>query len=601
MFCSACGNKITADDLFCGECGHKVEKEMPFMVVQPKRSITLPKLNRMTKIISGVVAGVIGIGLIGYLVARVTYGPATPEVLEKKFNEALQAGDMKRLTLLVDPNQPQMISSQYLEAFKATLDDNVKKQYQNNLADARKAAETATSSKDSKSKQVNSIGSSKTFLQFVNDPSWRGNKWSVHIYPTEVAFQNDGKNSVKANIGAIADTTGVILSLWPSVYKYEGTISNDFASQPFSGTANVLNASKFSYNPTSSIKSSLTVRFPELKDVTVTLNDKPLVVPSGKQDVTISPAPATAKLVVTSKLMGSPIQGTLSVDTSKNVQVILQDALKEDISKKALDVITLASETWVKAYNSGDPAQMKSVNPDSSYYKDIAGRMTKPADVKVKLLKAAVNPESLNIRGDSITLNASEMYQYDSTPGTQSPQPSTANWTYTLQQIPSKEEWWITNHSSSWFGENVFTSKTNYVKESTEPTAQVTAPAATAEQDKNKDIADIKKLIENYEKSLIEAINSKSFGIVEPYLTPSSSLYKAQVALVDSLSKRGTKEELVQFEVLDIKSSDKPSQYVVKVKENITIITDTKQTKEFTWLYTVDKIGDKWTASEIKE
>lgn len=124
--------------------------------------------------------------------------------------------------------------------------------------------------------------------------------------------------------------------------------------------------------------------------------------------------------------MGIIIQSTLSVDTTKSTQVNLQDALKEDISKKALDVIALSSETWVKAYNAGDPSQMKSINPDSSYYKDIAGRMTKPADVKVHLLKVAVNPESLNIRGDSITLNASEMYQYDASPATQSPQPSTA-------------------------------------------------------------------------------------------------------------------------------------------------------------------------------
>lgn len=71
--------------------------------------------------------------------------------------------------------------------------------------------------------------------------------------------------------------------------------------------------------------------------------------------------------------------------------------------------------------------------------------------------------------------------------------------------------------------------------------------------------------------------------------------------MVDNLSKRDIKEELAQYEVLEIKSTDKPNQYSVKVKEKITIISDTKQTKEFTWLYTVDKTGDKWTTSDIKE
>lgn len=102
--------------------------------------------------------------------------------------------------------------------------------------------------------------------------------------------------------------------------------------------------------------------------------------------------------------------------------------------------------------------------------------------------------------------------------------------------------------------------KTNYVKQSTEPTAQVTAPAATADKDKSSDTADIKKLIDNYEKGLIEAINTKNFAIVEPMLTPNSSLYKAQVALVDNLSKHDIKEELAQYEVLEIKSTDKSNQ-----------------------------------------
>ncbi|MGG1555783.1 hypothetical protein [Paenibacillus ferrarius] len=468
MFCSVCGNQTALEDLYCGGCGQRIQQATPAAIIRTSRNIALPALTRSSKIGLGAAGAIIGVLLTGYFIAHATYGPSTPEALEKQLNAALSAGDMAKVASFLDPNQAQLKAAPLLEAFKNSLNDKVKSQYQSSLADARLSASHAAS-QDSTTKQISAFGSARGILQFVSNSNWRGTKWSFHVYPSELTFQTDGTNTVKGAIGALADSEGTIRNLWPSEYKFEGTLSNDFASQPFNGTANLLTSSKFTYTPAS--KTYLNIRFPDVKEFSVTLNDKPVVPATGKQEYRLSPAPDNAKFVVTAKIMGSSVQGSLTIDGSKSSQVQLIDTLKEAVSKKALDVILQSADTWVKATNAGDASLIKGIQTDSAYYKDLVGTITKPSEPKIKLLKAAVNPDSLTIRSDSITLNASEMYEYEPASGSTSARQTTANWTYTLQQNAGKDEWLITSHSSSWFGENVFNAKNNYSKEPAAATA----------------------------------------------------------------------------------------------------------------------------------
>lgn len=111
------------------------------------------------------------------------------------------------------------------------------------------------------------------------------------------------------------------------------------------------------------------------------------------------------------------------------------------------------------------------------------------------------------------------------------------------------------------------------------------------------------ELVSNYEYSLIDAINANDFSLVEYMLLKGSSLYEAQKKLVANLNQKGISEELVDFEIKEIKYSEQKKEYYLTVREKINIIKkDGESTNEYTWMYTVkqDEQG-MFKFSEIKK
>jgi hypothetical protein len=114
----------------------------------------------------------------------------------------------------------------------------------------------------------------------------------------------------------------------------------------------------------------------------------------------------------------------------------------------------------------------------------------------------------------------------------------------------------------------------------------------------------ILKLVEEYETTLIKAINNNDFSIVEKQLTPGSNLYKAQQDLVANLSKRGIQEKLIDYQVEKIETSDQANVYKVYVFEKIGVKRPGKlefTASDYRWVYTVVLDNGKYTLSEISK
>jgi hypothetical protein len=113
---------------------------------------------------------------------------------------------------------------------------------------------------------------------------------------------------------------------------------------------------------------------------------------------------------------------------------------------------------------------------------------------------------------------------------------------------------------------------------------------------------DIDRAVETYLVTLIQAINENNFSIVEPILTPGSSLYSDQVALVDRMEDLGITQSLVNFRVVDYDLHVQPNQHIVTVEETIDIIQadGSNEVKDFTWLYTVNEQNGRLTLGKIE-
>ncbi|MNC27258.1 hypothetical protein D3C75_754250 [compost metagenome] len=256
---------------------------------------------------------------------------------------------------------------------------------------------------------------------------------------------------------------GPIPQLWPSVYTYEADISNAYASETVSGDVDLTTNRSRTLELSKSLKSKMYLRFPDVKGLTYQINGIPLE--ASQQEVVISPAPKEAKLQVTGKVLGKSIEESMTVDTSQFYQIKLSDALNKGVGKIAADVVYEAALSWAQASNAGDPAQLKAANPNGAYYKDVAGKMTKPADNKTTLVKVAVDPESIRIKDNQITVDASEQYLNEkSTSFFSTDRSSIASWSYTLEKMPDKDEWWVVSHANNFWGRNILNVQNSVMK-----------------------------------------------------------------------------------------------------------------------------------------
>ncbi|OMF96829.1 DUF4352 domain-containing protein [Paenibacillus sp. FSL R7-0337] len=91
-----------------------------------------------------------------------------------------------------------------------------------------------------------------------------------------------------------------------------------------------------------------------------------------------------------------------------------------------------------------------------------------------------------------------------------------------------------------------------------------------------------------YLNALIEAINSGDFSLVEIHLLYDSDLYTQQQKLVQTLSEKGTREELAEYEIQSTSYDEETGTLTMKVREQIKVIAadGTDKTTDNVWTYT---------------
>ena len=398
---------------------------------RPSAPMFVPKqpMNPKTKKYLKIGAIAVLILLIAFYIARLTNGPTTPEELRTKFADALTKKDTSVLVKLLE-NDKELSDSKSLAIFKNSINNDVIKAY-------IQALDYEIDNSDNRGFGV----TSHRWLTVKQTTSWRGDSWRIHIVPVDLVSKNAGQGSIEFSIGDLKSDKGKIERLWPSAYEVKGKVSNAFASEDVISKVNVLGRLnsiedfgiyEYELNLLSLVKSKLTLNFPRyVTNLQVLLNDKLVTVNSGS--ITISPAPSTGNVEIKATVLGVDIDEKGTIDPNLNIG----DLLNAGIAKHALTIVYEAASSWTKAHNEGNPTLLKAVDPNGASFKEWSSGIKEIPIVKNSLQKVSIDPRAVNISEKALEVNVSEYYiRSDGSI-------STANWSYSLQQIPSKSEWWI--------------------------------------------------------------------------------------------------------------------------------------------------------------
>ncbi|WP_428909681.1 TcaA NTF2-like domain-containing protein [Niallia sp. Krafla_26] len=113
----------------------------------------------------------------------------------------------------------------------------------------------------------------------------------------------------------------------------------------------------------------------------------------------------------------------------------------------------------------------------------------------------------------------------------------------------------------------------------------------------------VSELVSNYIELLIDAIEYNEFSLVEPTLIPDSALYSMQKDLVKNLNSKGITEDLLNYNVLDVREGVLPGEFKVDTYEVAEIFYSdgTSEIQEYYWTYTVIANDDVIGLSDIEK
>ncbi|KLU63711.1 hypothetical protein DEAC_c43720 [Desulfosporosinus acididurans] len=488
MFCGSCGQEVTSQDKFCGSCGAPVPQDIqeggilegestsgkkdfiPEPVAReletanqeisatlempiPREVVVKAPMSKKTKIIIGTIA-VIAVALYGgYQYARSKFTVTSPYLLEQKFTTALKSQDMATLSSLLDSDSADLKSADSLAAFKKGISDEVVAAYLQRLQQEVGQVQGGNAFAST---------SDHGWLTLRQTSTWLGKSWAVHIASVGVKANPIPQDTVSFSIGNLKSANEEITHLWPSEYSFKGTVSNNYAQENVNGTVsfldqlgNIPNYGEYDYNLDMSglIKSRLQLNsFNAIPNLQITLNDKPVTITG--DNVLISPAPQNPALSVKGTVLGVPISEKGTIDPQD--QNPIQTLVNQGIAKHAMDILDNFNVAATKALDDGTPSEMQGDDPNSaerkSYSDFITNNAASPNRVKDVFLKTVVDPNSVNIQDGKIYINDTEYYTRNSSP-------NTINWTYQLQQIPGKSEWWVEGNNQDYETVNDTTGK----------------------------------------------------------------------------------------------------------------------------------------------
>ncbi|MGI6752160.1 MAG: TcaA NTF2-like domain-containing protein [Anaerovoracaceae bacterium] len=99
---------------------------------------------------------------------------------------------------------------------------------------------------------------------------------------------------------------------------------------------------------------------------------------------------------------------------------------------------------------------------------------------------------------------------------------------------------------------------------------------------------ELRSLIHNYMIQLVNAINRGDYSLVEPYIARGSKLEGYQTKLVKDLYSQGTKEELLNYEILSlVRMDDDNLEAIVKESHKMMYVDGTDGQLNHQWRYTI--------------
>lgn len=111
----------------------------------------------------------------------------------------------------------------------------------------------------------------------------------------------------------------------------------------------------------------------------------------------------------------------------------------------------------------------------------------------------------------------------------------------------------------------------------------------------------MEQFMQDYSESMVAAINSNDYSIVEPYIKTGSTLEHAQKKLITHLASKNITEEVNVIELQDTKQISETLYHVISF-ESIYVIspTSTKLT-EYTWVYELEVDNGQAQLTDIKQ
>ena len=623
-YCKECGTSLKEGMKFCKECGTPAGEEK---LIQPARANT-EKKTMSKKAKRSLIAGAIAVVLLfaAYKIGEVF---TSKERLIDRLETALIEKDNKAVANLLSSSDKKLeINEQSVKGFMKHFKENPDEvnelikvlHKQSTMIDQidNKQANTALLEDWLGANDLESIVTLKKagkFLFFDN--------YELAVQPVYLAISTnykdtilsvDGKEVGKADKVDFEKTYGPYM---PGEYKVGATLKTDFVD---------LKTNDHIYLDGTDTKENVDVSL-DGQDITLDFNwedEAPNL--TGKlyingKDVKIDPFKQTTfGPVLTDGSMTVAVEAQLPWGNIKTEQVPIEDSYvsinlgnNKDFQQKIMDIIMDYSDEYLNAITSGDTSKMQ--NAASERIKGIKEEIEENKDYdyaySASHLSTNFSLDSFGVYADTtqnpdqwaMRVYTSEKYLADSYYGDEEAdlEEEEELKDYVLSYDESEKKWLVSDVSNSYNdvenGKEIKVEKPIIYetgKKTKEASKEVLASADIPEE--------ISTLMDNYSNDLIEAINSGDFDAVSSTLLPNSSLYNDQKNLVSSLYKKGTTEELVDFEITGYTSDgDKGS---VSTKETIKInyADGTTKTNVYNWVYAVakDKAGDMLLSS-IKE
>lgn len=447
MFCGSCGSSLSKEDLFCGTCGAQQQVASASSVLRNSavgktggvRTNVLSRMTNKQKIAVLSSGGAVVLLVVAYFVARSVNGPSTPDALQTAFNKALESKSASGIERLLDSSETDQ-NADTLTAFVNSLNDQV-------IASYEQAMTSVVSEQNNQADlALNQYfgGTDQSPFHLVKKSTWLGTRWYVHIPAAQVQLDSIPGDTIRASIGSLKLSSHS--TLLPSVYTVTYTAKNSFGSETDTTAMDISNeidssSPTFELSPSQILKQTLSLAVPNVPGATVSINGKPVDLPSQVDGpLVIAPAPTTGTLTVKATVLGVPVTGSLQLQPNQGT-VDANQVLNMGVAQQAVKLLYNAASTWSQAFNDHKPSEVAEADPQGSYYRSTVQyiRQNKPT-VKQKLEKVVVDPGSVQINTDGISISDSEFYLVGG-------QENQVNWTYTLAQEPGKNGWWLESNS----------------------------------------------------------------------------------------------------------------------------------------------------------